>query len=162
MIARIFAASLALAVTIPTLSAHSMGGGHDGVMVMEPFARETPPNAQVGGAYMTLMNHGKANRLTGARSNAADRVEIHNHEMDANGVMRMREVEGGLPIGENGTVTLQPGGLHIMFMGLKEPLQKGKTVDVTLEFEDGPDIDVTIPIKDISEVGSSGSTTHKH
>ncbi len=161
MLTRILAASLALAI-LPTLPALAMGGGHEGVMVVDPFARETPPSAQVGGAYMTLMNHGKANRLTGASSDAANRVEIHNHDIDANGVMRMREVEGGLPIGENDSVTLQPGGLHIMLMGLKGPLKKGEMLDLTLEFEDGPAIDVSVPIKAISASGSSTGAAHKH
>ncbi len=162
MIPRILATTLALAATLPTLPAIAMGGGHDGIMVMEPFARETPPNAKVGGAYMTLMNHGDATRLTGARSDIANRVEIHNHEMDANGVMRMREVEGGLPIGKNDSVALQPGGLHIMLMGLKKQLKKGESLDLTLEFADGEVVDVTVPIKSIAATGSAGSSTHKH
>lgn len=129
------------------------------IMVTEPFARETPPNAKVGGAFMTITNHGDANRLIGARSKSAGMVQIHNHTMDDQGVMRMREVEGGLPVGHHETVTLEPGGLHVMLINLKAPLKKGETVSLTLEFEDGTDLEVTVPIVSI---GARGAMKHGH
>jgi copper(I)-binding protein len=155
----------ALALSTPLVAVLAMGE-HQGIMVMEPFARETPPNAQVAGAYMTLMNHGADDRLIGASTDAAARVEIHNHTME-NGVMRMREVEGGLSLPKGETVTLQPGGLHVMLMGLEAPLKQGETLDLTLEFESGETIDVSVPVKKIgaaagSSTGSSSSHKHQH
>lgn len=150
------AATLILAAALPMIA------GEGGVMISDPYARETPPNAQVGGAYMTIMNHGPATRLTGARSDAAERVQIHNHTVDAAGVMRMREVEDGVAIAKHETVTFAPGGLHIMLMGLTEPLRKGETLDITLEFEDGSTIDLTTPVKSISATGAMKPDKMKH
>jgi len=158
------AAALTVSVALPLIAA-------DGeIMIADPFARETPPNAQVGGAYLTIMNHGAANRLTGVSSDAAAMVQLHNHTMDDAGVMRMRRVEGGIPVGMHETVTLAPGGLHIMLMNLVAPLRKGETLDLTLEFEDGSTVDVAVPVMEISASGpmkhdhgaGHGHDTHKH
>jgi len=146
-------AALALAAAFPLFA------GGEGVMVADPYARETPPNAQVGGAYMTLVNHGPANRLTGAQSDAAKTVQLHNHVIDDAGVMRMRQVEGGIALGMHETVVLQPGGLHVMLMGLNAPLKQGETVGITLDFEDGSTVDVVVPIRTIS---ASGATMQGH
>ncbi len=154
------AAALALVIVMPMVT------GERTVMISDPYARETPPNAKVGGAYMTIMNHGPATRLIGVRSNAAERVQIHNHTMDASGVMRMREVEGGIALGKHETVTFAPGGLHMMLLGLVAPLRKGETLDITLELEDGLTLDVTVPVKSITAGGglkrNQGTTEHKH
>lgn len=147
------AATLAFSAALPLFA------GEEGVMVADPYARETPPNAQVGGAYMTLMNHGPATRLIGAQSEAAKAVQIHNHVIDDAGVMRMRQVEDGIALGMHETVVLQPGGLHVMLMGLNAPLKKGETVDITLDFEDGSTIDIVVPVKSIS---ASGAMKHDH
>ena len=147
------AATLVLATALPMIA------GEGKVMIADPYARETPPNAKVGGAYMTIMNHGPATRLTGARSDAAATVQFHNHTMDASGVMRMREVEGGVALGKHETVIFEPGGLHVMFMGLAEPLRKGENIDMVLEFEDGSTLDVTVPVQSIS---ARGAVKHDH
>ncbi len=150
--------------TVATLAlAVSLSASDGGVTVSDPFARETPPNAKVGGAYMTLTNHGAATVLVAVGSDAAERVEIHDHIMDE-GVMRMREVEGGIPLGMHETVTLRPGGYHVMLMGLKEPLRKGGTVDLTLEFDDGSTLDLTAPILSIAATGAKakGHGDHGH
>ncbi len=159
---RMIAAGIAATLAV-TAFALPMIAGEGGVMVADPYARATPPNAKVGGAYMTLMNHGPATRLTGASSAVAETVQIHNHTMDDSGVMRMRRVEGGIPLGKHETVTFAPGGLHVMLMGLTGPLREGETVDVRLEFEDGSTLDMTVPVKSISASGmSKGSSTHNH
>lgn len=155
IIAAAAAASVALAAALPLIA------GEDRVVVTDPYARETPPGARVGGVYMTLTNHGAANRLVGARSDAAPAVQIHNHTMDEAGVMRMREVEGGLPLGMHESVVLAPGGLHIMLMGLESRLEKGEAVDLTLEFEDGSTMDVSVPVVAISATGPANPGT-KH
>jgi hypothetical protein len=62
-------------------------------------------------------------------------------------VMRMREVEKGLEIPAGGSVTLAPGGYHLMMMGLKGPLKQGSTVPVTLVFEKAGTIDVELAVE---------------
>jgi len=155
LLATAVAATIAIAAAIPLFA------GEGKIVIEDPFARETPPNARAGGAFMTIVNHGAANRLVGASSDAAKTVQIHNHTMDDAGVMRMREVEGGLPLGMHETVVLQPGGLHVMLMGLESPLKKGEAVDITLEFEDGTSMDVSVPILSIA-ASSAGGGGMKH
>ena len=105
----------------------------------------TPPNARAGGGFVTITNGGADNRLVGASSPRATRVELHTMVMDGD-VMRMREVEGGIALPAGETVELAPGGLHIMFMGLENPFVEGETVPVTLTFEGGETIEVVLPV----------------
>lgn len=86
-----------------------------------------------GAVYLTLTGKEGGDRLTGASSPAAGKVELHESVMDQ-GVMKMREVKE-MPVPAGGKVTLQPGGLHLMLMNLKQPLKEGETVSVTLVFE---------------------------
>jgi len=163
---RLIAASVAATLAVAA-AALPLIAGDSHIVIADPYARETPPNAKVGGAYMTIMNHGHANRLTGARSDAAAMAQIHNHIIDSEGVMRMREVEGGIALGKHESVTLAPGGLHVMLMGLENPLKKGETIAITLEFEDGSTVDVDVPVKSISAAGAEmkhdhGKKKHTH
>jgi hypothetical protein len=62
------------------------------------------------------------------------------------GVMKMRPVEGGLEIKQGETVALKPSSLHVMFVGLKHPLEQGKMVEATLQFEKAGTVKVEFPI----------------
>ena len=115
--------------------------------IATPWTRATPATAKSGGGFMTITNKGTtADRLIAARSPASMKVEIHEMKMDGS-IMRMREVEGGLEIPAGATVTLKPGGFHIMFMELAAPLAKGGKVPVTLVFEKAGSIDVDFKIE---------------
>lgn len=153
-----FKRSLLVALAVAPLTLTSALAGD--VIYKDAFARETPPSAKVGGAFMTLHNHGKPNRLVGARSDVAGLVQIHTHTIDDAGIMRMRRLEDGLALDTHETVTLEPGGHHIMLMNLKEPLRKGESVDITLEFEHGDTLDVTVPILSIAAQGTGGHGDH--
>jgi copper(I)-binding protein len=118
------------------------------------IARASPGGAQNGAAYLTMKSP-TADRLTAAASPVANRVELHLSTMDG-GVMRMREVLAiDLPPGE--TVTLKPGGLHVMLMGLKQPLRPGETIPLTLEFEKAGKLEITAAV---GPVGAAGPGTH--
>ena len=94
---------------------------------------------------MTIMNHGAADRLISAAAPISAKTELHTHIND-NGVMRMRKIPAiDLPAGE--TVTLKPGGLHVMFMGLKAPLQEGGSFPLTLTFEKAGTVTVQVSVK---------------
>ncbi|MDB5364380.1 MAG: hypothetical protein JWM77_307 [Rhodospirillales bacterium] len=123
----IFAAALALSTT-----AHAA----DTKPVAENgWARATAVGQSVGAGFLTLRNPGDtADKLVSASSDVAAKVELHTHLND-NGVMKMRPVEGGLEIPAKGSVTLAPGGYHLMLMGLKAPLTEGQHVMLTLVFE---------------------------
>ena len=112
----------------------------------QPWSRATPKGASSGGAYLTVTNNGAApDRLSCAGSDAAAQCQIHTMSME-NGVMKMRLVEGGLEIKPGETVTLKPGSDHLMLMKLKHPLEAGKTVEATLQFDKAGTIKVAFPI----------------
>jgi periplasmic copper chaperone A len=95
---------------------------------------------------MTVSNTGTAAmRLSCVASDAATECQIHEMSMDG-GVMKMRPVQGGLEVKPGETVTLKPGGFHIMLVGLKQPLQVGKSLDATFKVEGGDTVQVEFPI----------------
>ena len=97
--------------------------------------RATAPGIKTSAAYLEITNNGVlGDRLIAAQAAVAQRVEIHSLEMDG-GVMRMRAVDGGLVIAAGDSVTLAPGGLHIMLMGLTTDLPAGSQHEITLVFE---------------------------
>lgn len=119
----------------------------EGIMIKDPYARSSGANAVSGAAFMGIMNHtDAADRLIAARSDVAARVELHTHLMDANGVMRMVEVEDGIPVPAQGMAMLQRGGDHVMLMGLNQPLAQGDEITITLVFETAGEIEVTVPV----------------
>jgi len=114
------------------------------------FARATLPRAPNGGAYFSLTNSGPADdRLIGASTSIAGEVQIHSSTVEGD-VMRMREVPDGvlLPAGE--TVTFEPSGLHLMLVGLNQPLVEGEAFLLTLQFEHAGAIEIEVPVAGIA------------
>lgn len=106
-----------------------------GVHVEDGWARTTVEGMKMGGAFMKIHNdEAKQDFLLGGSSPVADRVEVHTHIND-NGVMRMREVKGGVPLEAKSVTELKPGSYHVMFMGLKKQLKEGDKIPVTLKFK---------------------------
>ncbi|MDA8232489.1 MAG: copper chaperone PCu(A)C [Magnetospirillum sp.] len=104
------------------------------ITITHAWARATPPHAQAGAAFATIANAGtEDDQLVSAASDAATLVELHTHVMHGD-VMHMQEVPAiDIPAGK--TVTLAPGGMHIMLIGLKHPLRKGDHLPLTLVFK---------------------------
>ncbi|WP_375688560.1 DUF1775 domain-containing protein [Pseudooceanicola sp. LIPI14-2-Ac024] len=159
-------------VTVVAGDAHG-GHGHGGhgamdsaaltlgdLTIAEAFSRATLPNAPVGGGFMAITNNGaEDDRLIAASSPAAGRVEIHEMAMEGD-VMKMRELADGLPIPAGETVTLKPGGFHLMMMQLGQPLVEGETVPVTLTFEKAGEIEVPLAIGAPNAKGHDGHMDH--
>ena len=83
---------------------------------------------------MTIVNRGDGDdRLVDVESGAAAEAMLHSSS-SADGVARMRPIEGGLEIPARARVELKPGGTHIMLEGLNRSLRAGQTVDVELRF----------------------------
>lgn len=144
---KIGAAIFALAMgSIFTQSAHAADYDVGSIHISRPWARATPKGAAAGAAYMTITNKGTApDRLNCVSSDASAKCQIHSMTMD-NGVMKMRPIEGGLEVKPGETVTLKPSGFHVMLMDLKNSLEQGKTVGVTLLFENAGTVKVEFPI----------------
>ncbi|MEX2034365.1 MAG: copper chaperone PCu(A)C [Xanthobacteraceae bacterium] len=141
----LLAAMLALTATAAFAADYKVGS----LEVKNPWARATPKGAAVGGGYMTITNTGTTpDRLVGFSSPAAGKFEIHEMTMD-DGVMKMRPLAGGLEIKPGQTVEFKPGGYHLMFMGLKQPFEKGKWVKGTLTFEKAGKVEVEYAVEAI-------------
>lgn len=131
----------------------------DDMHVMLPWARATPPTATTGAGYMEVMNHGtEPERLLSAAAEVSEAVELHEHVQDGD-MMRMVHVDAvEIPPGE--TVAFEPGGLHIMFIGLHAPLAEGAEFPLTLEFERAGSVEVMVPVKGIN--GGEHGPGHGH
>jgi copper(I)-binding protein len=114
-----------------------------------PWARATPPGAQVGGGYVTIENHGaEADRLVAATLEAAGRTELHEMKV-VDGVMTMRPLDDGVELPAGSRVELKPGSFHLMFMDLAGPLKEGESIAGTLTFEKAGEVDVTFTVAPI-------------
>lgn len=133
----------AAATAVMTLSGAAFAEGS--IMVDDAYIRSSTATSQTGAAFMVLKNEGtEDDRLIGVRSDNAGRVELHTHQEDANGVMKMLEVEEGFPVPAGQSHALQRGGDHVMFMGLTQSLKQGETVPLTLIFEKAGEIVVDV------------------
>lgn len=122
------------------------------------WARATVGASPVGAAYLTIRNPGGADRLLSVSSPAAGRVELHEHRLEGD-IARMRQVEAiDLPAGA--AIEMQPGGLHVMLMGLKAPLAAGEPLMLTLRFERAGEVRATIPVR--ASAPGAGRGSHKH
>lgn len=139
--------AFALAALLPVLaSAHDYAAG--ALKIGHPWSRATPPGAQVAVGFLTIANTGKtADRLLRLDSPVAERVELHQMKMDA-GVMRMRRIDDGLALAAGKTVTLAPGGYHLMFIRPSRPFVAGERIKATLVFRDAGKVDVEFAVGD--------------
>lgn len=128
------------------------------ISVSDAWARATMPGQPVSGAYMHIQSDADA-RLLSASSPVVPRVEVHEMSMDG-GVMRMHEVKAiELPKGK--TVSLEPGGFHIMLMNLKKPIKAGDVIPLTLVVEsDGKQ--QTVEVKAEARAMSGGGMNSMH
>lgn len=77
-------------------------------------------------------------------------LEAHEVVKNDDGDMVMQEADGGIIIPAHGSLTLKPGGYHVMFWDLKKPIAVGDTVKATIEFSNGTSVDVEAVARDIS------------
>ena len=117
------------------------------VSVDKPWSRATPPGAKVGAGFMQLRNAGAADRVVGASSPVAGRVEMHVTVRDGD-VVRMREVKS-FEIPAGGSFELKPGGAHLMLLDLKRPLKKGEKVPLTLKLEKGGELKTELTVEEM-------------
>lgn len=117
------------------------------IMIKDAYARSATKMSKSGAAFMMIMNNtDQDDRVVSARAEIAKRVELHTHIDAGNGVMQMREVEGGFPVEAGGMRHLMRGGDHVMLMGLTQPMLHGDIVTVTLVFEKAGEITLDIPV----------------
>ena len=134
----------ALAAVLATLALPVLA---EGIEVHDAYAIQAMPGGPTAAAFMVIHNHGgPPDRLVDVRSAIAVRTELHTHNADADGVMRMGRVEGGLDLPTDGEILMQRGGDHVMFMGVEEPLAEGQVIPLTLVFETAGEIVVDVVV----------------
>ena len=142
---RRFAFAFLLAAALPVAAPASA----DGPLTVEDARARILLPSRPGAAWLTIRNSGGADRLLGAESPAAERIEIHTH-IHERGVMKMRRVEA-IDIPAGGEAALEPGGGHLMLFGLKTGLAPGDSFPLTLLFEKAGQVTVEMRVAPLSE-----------
>jgi hypothetical protein len=132
------------------------------ISIEQPWARATPAAAPVAGGYLTLINKGKEpDRLLKGTTDIAGRMDVHEMSLE-NGVMKMREVTGGLEVKPGATVEMKPSGYHIMFMNLKHGLKEGDHFKAQLEFEKAGKTEVEFVVRGMGATSAGAPLQHTH
>lgn len=138
-LAAAFAASVALAAAAAEPSA---------IVVTDAWARATPPGAKTGAAYVTVTNKGTAaDKLLSASTPVAGEAQLHT-TITENGVMKMRPVTA-IDLKPGASVTLKPGGMHLMLMDMKQPLKEGDSFPVSLTFEKAGTVEADVKVRKV-------------
>lgn len=115
------------------------------ITIEHPWSRATVAGIPNGAAYFVLKNDGTVeDRLLSASSPVANKVELHTHLKDGE-IMRMRQVDD-IAVPAGGSAALEPGGLHVMMMGLKEPLAQDSSFPLTLVFDKAGSVTVDVTV----------------
>ena len=119
------------------------------VIAHDLYARASPPNAPTSAVFGDFINNSDKQRvIVSAATAIADRVELHQVIMDGD-VLKMRPVDK-IAIPANNSLTLKPGGLHIMLVGVVQTLTAGDTIPMTLMFANGERQIIRVPVKHIT------------
>lgn len=148
----LFALVSALLLTLAAFALPSNASEHlmvGSLKLDTPWTRATPGASKMGGGFMTITNTGtEADRLVTGSSPRAKKVEFHEMAVK-DGIMVMREVDGGIEIPAGATMELKPGSFHVMYMGIESPFKMGETVPTTLTFEKAGTIEVEFSVEKI-------------
>jgi copper(I)-binding protein len=141
-----FTLALCLSSAISTALA---AGVSDNIEISGGYVRAVPESQPISAAFMQIDNQDFAlHAVVSASSSFAKTVELHTHTQE-DGMMKMRQIPKiDLPAG--GSALLQPGGLHIMLIGLTKPLSAEAQVDLKLSFEDGSEKEMSLPVKSMT------------
>jgi copper(I)-binding protein len=163
---RLIAAAI-LVMGAASAAGHEFKAG--AVTVVHPWARATVAGSTTGAVFLEIKNApGRADRLLGGKTDAAEKVEIHQHGMEK-GTAKMRSVPGvGIPAGKS--IVLGPHGYHVMLIGLKSPLKEGDTLPLTLRFERSGEVAIEASVEPADAMGPHGfdhqpgaaKPAHKH
>ncbi len=125
------------------------------IRIDDPYFRTSGMMAHTGAAFFTIENESDTpDRLIGARSDVAKKVELHTHIAGEGGVMKMRPVEF-IEVPAHGSHALRRGGDHVMFMGLTRKVKDGDMIELTLIFEKAGEITLKVPVDLKRDMGAS-------
>ncbi|PWR24387.1 copper chaperone PCu(A)C [Zavarzinia aquatilis] len=151
----------ALSLSAPAF-AHEFEAGT--LEVVHPWSRATPAGAKVAGGFFKVENKGDApDRLLSVASDVAEKAQIHEMTMTAEGMASMNQVTGGVEIAPGATLELKPGSYHVMFIGLKKPLVEGEKFKATLNFEKAGTVEVEFVVGPLGGTSGHGEEQgHNH
>lgn len=145
------ASAILLGIAVQTATAHDYTAGD--LEIAHPVAFESPKLAKAGAGFLRITNTGETDDVLLEVRADFPRVQIHTTE-ETDGVAKMIHVDTlAIPAGE--TVKLAPGGLHVMFMGLGDPLEAGQEIPATLVFENAGEVEITFTVEPRPESGKS-------
>lgn len=98
-------------------------------------------------AYFVIENYGVDDTLLSASSDVAEAVELHQTQMEGD-QMHMQHMAHGISIPAGGPTSFEPGGLHVMLIGLKQDLKAGDTFDLTLAFEQAGELTISVTVQE--------------
>ncbi|WP_112324252.1 copper chaperone PCu(A)C [Oceanibium sediminis] len=133
---------------------------HGDLVISDMHTLETPPRATSAAGYLIIENTGDTDDVLLTVEGTAASTMLHKTETDAAGVARMVHQMNGIPLPAGQTVTLEPGALHIMFMGLEQPFSADSEPEVTLVFRDAGPVTVTLDLR--SRTGDAVDSGHGH
>ena len=140
---------LALGILFPATAVAQDTGA---IRIEQPWARASIIASRPAAAYLTVINESEEPvRIIGFEAPVANQAEPHRMVAE-DGRMTMRPA-GVLDVPAGERVVFEPGGLHLMLMGLAEPLREGETFPLTLRLEDGAPVTVTVPVLGIGAKG---------
>lgn len=147
--AALTAAFLSLSAVAPMANAEDHA---EAMHVHDAYARL---GAMSGGVFFMIHNNTATDdRLVGARTDLARKVELHTHKEDAAGVMAMVEIEGGVALPSGEMHAFERGGDHVMLMGLTAELKDGDVIPLTLVFESGAEVALEVPVDNVRKPGA--------
>lgn len=149
---RLLAAAVLFALAACSQPAETAPGE---LAIENAWAAPTPGGVDVSAGYLTITNGtAEADALVGVSSPRAASAEIHEMTMQ-DGVMQMRAIER-LEIGAGQSVSLAPGGRHLMFLGVTQPFAVGETIPVRLRFEHAGELNVSLPVQAAAHASGEG------
>jgi len=156
-LAPVFAALLLAACSPAKPPSYSSAG----IAVAEPFSRPAPAGGNGAGFFSVTNNNAGPDVLIAVESPIAARVRMHETSM-ADGMMRMDELKDGVPLKAGQTVRFQPGGKHVMFIGLTQPLKAGDRIPATLVFRNAGRTPIELVVRGGGMPGMAGMAGHDH
>jgi copper(I)-binding protein len=140
-------AAVALVVVLFISKGRPVINADEPFKVEEAYARAVGASAMAGAAFMQITNQsGQGDVLVAVKTDASAMAELHTHIESGDGVMMMRQIEGGIKLAAGETIVMKRGGDHVMLMGLNDSLDAGETVTITLTFEKAGDVVVKVPV----------------
>ena len=128
------------------------------VALVEGHVRAMPASVPNTAAYFTLENHGPERQLVAVKADFVKEAQLHTI-VEEDGMVKMRQVES-FNIPQHGTLTLMESGEHVMLLGLKQPLASGTSVDLTLKFDDGSELPISLMVSKQDMAKMKGHAHH--